>query len=233
MSIFDTAIGWVAPPLCVVCTAEGMALCADCQKTEISPYGPACWSCGVLSPGGRTCEKCRQTGSPSYVWLSTVYEDEGAAAQLLRLFKFGHQRAAADTLAGIMTRTLLGYFDERALKPLNYLVVAVPTATSRRRQRGFGHAELLAKKLSDNLGLDSALALGRRGQERQVGAKRPERLSQAHDKYFVRLPHLVQNRGILLIDDVVTTGGTLRAATSALRRSGAKRVDSLLFAKRL
>lgn len=230
MSVFDLAIGWVAPPVCVVCLAEGASLCANCITFGIIPYGEACWNCGVKSPGGRTCEKCRPS-SPSYVWVSTTYD--GAGAELLKSYKFGHQRAAAATLASIMADTLLSFLDVNILKTANYLVVPVPTATSRLRQRGFGHSELLARKIAAHLGLKYIPALGRLGQNRQVGAKRAERLTQSEGKYFVRLPALVQNQRILLVDDVVTTGGTLRAATKVLRSASARRVDALVFAKRL
>lgn len=221
----------VAPPTCIVCSAEGAVLCADCTKRLIIPYGETCWNCAVRSPGGRTCRRCRLPGTPSYVWLATSYDD--TAALLLKVYKFGHLRAAADTLSRIMVGAVGDFLPEDALKSANYLVVPVPTATSRRRSRGFGHSELLARKIAAQLGLKYLPALGRLGQSRQVGSRRELRLSQSDGKYFVRLPRIIKGRRILLVDDVVTTGATLRAATKALRTAGARQVDALAFAKSL
>jgi len=115
----------------------------------------------------------------------------------------------------------------------DYLIVPIPTATSRMRQRGFGHAELLAKQLAWQLRLERREVLRRLGQTRQLGATRETRLRQLKDSFAVRRPSAVKNRKVLLIDDVLTTGGTVIAAAQAVRAAGASRVDALLFAKRL
>src|SRR5213592_3517013 len=120
MSLLEEVIGFVAPPQCLVCATEGTALCRTCIKSNIVPYGETCWSCGVRSPGGRTCQKCRLTATPSYVWLSTIYD--GTAAELLKSYKFGHLRAAADDLSAIMAKTMLDFFDLGTVKAANYKV---------------------------------------------------------------------------------------------------------------
>src|SRR5689334_19135467 len=110
MSFLESIVGFIAPPECIACGLEGSALCQACMLAEIIPYGPVCWNCGHFSPGGRTCERCRQPGTPSYAWLATTYEN--LAAELLKKYKFGHLRAAADVLAEIMTSALFDFFDK-------------------------------------------------------------------------------------------------------------------------
>lgn len=230
MNILESLIGILAPPQCVVCGDEGSVLCAACAHAEIIPYGERCFNCGAATPLARTCERCRGN-SPRHVWTTTYYEK--AAQELVRTYKFGHQRAAAESLAALMIKTLLDFNSVENLEPLNYLIVPVPTATSRVRQRSFDHSTHLARQIARRLNLKCMTALSRLGQTHQVGALRSERLKQIDGKYFVRYPNLVNGQNILLIDDVVTTGATLRAATKALRGAGAKRVDALVFAKRL
>ncbi|HSX17866.1 MAG TPA: phosphoribosyltransferase family protein [Candidatus Saccharimonadales bacterium] len=230
MSLLDSVIGLIAPPACVICEIEGSTLCVACSNTEIVPYGERCFGCGVVSPGGRTCERCRP-GAPRYVWVSTNYEN--AARELVKVYKFGHQRAAADSLANIMVATLLDFNYSETLQSLNYLVVSVPTATSRVRRRSFDHSALLTRQIARRLNLKYMNALIRLGQTRQLGAARSVRLTQPEGKYLVRYPNLLSGKNILLIDDVVTTGATIRAATKALRAAGAARVDAVVFAKRL
>jgi ComF family protein len=218
-------IGFVAPAECLGCGVEDHVVCEACAAAEIIDYGEHCAFCGVYSPASRTCIKCR-VAAPRHVWVSTNYE--GLARRLLGRYKFDQLRAAADDIAELMSQTFYDFGFE-----IDYLLVPVPTATSRRRQRGFDHASLLSRELGKKLGFHSADALGRLGQSRQLGAKREIRLRQAKDNYFVRLPELIKSRNILLVDDVITTGATLKAATKTLRRAGAKRIDALVFAKRL
>ncbi len=136
-------------------------------------------------------------------------------------------------MAKMMGDVLLDNYRSIGVKYPNYLVVPVPTATSRVRQRGFDHSILLAKHLARQLNLNYSQTLGRLGQASQVGTGRADRLKQPAGQYFVRTPWQVRGQSILLIDDVITTGGTLLSATQELRRAGAIHVDALIFAKRL
>jgi ComF family protein len=231
MSVLEAAIGWLAPPDCLVCAAEGDALCQACSTSEIQTFGQRCWRCNSLSPGCRTCPKCRPAGPLSYVWISTNYED--IAQQLVRLYKFGQLRAAAGPLARIMAGTFLNYGGQDQAANDNYLVIPLPTATSRVRQRGFGHSELLAKTIAANLRLEYSNGLRRLGQSRQLGSRREDRLTQLAGSFAVKNPSRIAGRQILLIDDVLTTGGSLTSAAKTLKQAGAKQVDALVFAKRL
>jgi ComF family protein len=178
-------------------------------------------------PLPRACKSCKSFGGPRYVWLVTQYD--GLAQKLVQVYKFGQQRAAARELVELMVQT----FEYPDYEKQDYLVVPVPTATKRIRERGFGHSELLAKLIAQKVDLPSCEALGRLGQKHQIGASRSVRLSQPAGNYYVRWPEKVKERNILLIDDVLTTGATLRAATKTLWQAGAKHIDALVFAKRL
>lgn len=228
MSVFELAIAWLAPPDCIGCAEEGSVLCELCSGSELLPYGERCFLCGSASALARTCSGCRKS-SPRHVWTVTDYA--GIGQELLQAYKFGHARHGAGIIASHMTEVLREFNSDLDIEKANYVIVPVPTASSRIRERGFDHALLLAKVVSRQTGLKLRLALGRLGQTRQVGARRTARLAQQADQYFVRRG--VKGRNVLLIDDVVTTGATLRAATKTLRRAGAKRVDALVFAKRL
>lgn len=231
MSIIETAIGWLTPPQCVSCGDEGSALCNTCYISEIKPFVSVCWLCSAPSRYSKTCSRCLALGSPDHVWISTSYG--GVVKELVRIYKFKHLRAAALPMASIMTETFIRSGIGRLIPTADYLVVPVPTATSRKRERSFGHAELLARQVAIKLRLEKGNVLARLGQDRQVGSQRTTRLNQPKNKYYVRRPARVRGRNILLIDDVITTGGTLIATTQALRAAGATRVDALVFAKRL
>ncbi len=229
--MLETAVGWFAPVVCVGCLAEGTALCITCSMSEIIPFGERCWKCAALSPRSHTCNSCRQTGSPRFVWITTDYD--GLAKELVQKYKFGYQRAAAKPLAGVLADTFSTFNSSEDVQKANYLVVPVPTASSRVRQRGFDHAAHLAKRVASQLNLEYSKVLDRLGQTRQVGTKREARIAQAENSYSLRKPGAVIGRNILLIDDVITTGATLHAVSKILRAAGARHVDALVFAKRL
>lgn len=226
MSVFEKAIGWLAPAQCVSCSREGSAICNECAG-HITRFGERCWRCNTLSPGSRTCDTCRRTGSPLYIYIATDYQ--GQARSLLSTYKFGHLRAAANPIAKIMVEALTEYQDIL----LDYLVVPVPTATKRIRERGFGHSELLARQVAINLKFEYANILRRLGQSRQLGSRREVRLTQLTNSFASKNDRSISGQNILLVDDVLTTGGTVLSAAKVLKASGAKRVDALLFAKRL
>jgi len=231
MGVLETFIGWLAPSVCLVCGQEGASLCTPCSALNIVPFGERCFNCAALSARARTCSSCRSLGSPRFVWVTTDYKD--LAKEVVHVYKFGHQRIAAASIADLMAETLLSFNSDEDIAKANYTVIAVPTATSRVRQRGFDHSALLARTIARKLGLPYANIMKRLGQDRQVGRTRAERFRQVDGKYIVASPEKITGRNILLIDDVVTTGATLTAAAKALRAAGAKRVDALVFAKRL
>lgn len=227
-SLLDKTIGWLAPPICLGCGHEGAALCQACQTAEIIPYGQHCAFCGRVSPACRTCKKCRRS-APRHVWVATDYI--GLATALVKAYKFGHSRFAASELADSMLSTIKLFNYSEELDKLNYLITPVPTATSRVRERSFDHADLLAATVAKHLNLDHFRVLGRLDQHRQVGSKRSLRLKQSQASYAALRPDKIKGRNILIIDDVITTGATLKAVTKVLRQAGAKRVDALVFAK--
>ena len=165
------------------------------------------------------------------MWISTNYES--TAQHLIQVYKFGQQRAAAAPLAEMMSKVLLNSYSRQAIAAQDYLVVPVPTATSRLRQRGFDHSALLAKLIARQLGAQFRPALGRLGQNRQLGTSRAQRLAQPSGHYFIKRPSYVKGRNILLVDDVLTTGGTIIECAKVLRAAGAAHVDALIFAKKL
>jgi predicted amidophosphoribosyltransferase len=107
-----------------------------------------------------------------------------------------------------------------------HLVTWAPTSARRRRDRGYDQAQLLAVAVARALGVPSRATLVRaRSADPQTGSSRSERLSRVG--FAARRP--IAGR-LVLVDDVVTTGATLRAAAQALRRAGAESVIAIAAA---
>jgi ComF family protein len=109
-------------------------------------------------------------------------------------------------------------------------ITYVPTANARVRERGYDQAALIARELSRQVGSPCVPLLARVGGQRQLGQGRAARKKQMEGAFRVLKPALLQNKHVLLVDDVLTTGATCEAAARVLRQAGAKRVSAAVFA---
>lgn len=150
---------------------------------------------------------------------------EGALQNLIHLFKYGK----VETLAAPLSRFLL-----RSL-PLEHnfeLVIAMPMHWRKRWERGFNQAELLAAPVAKRYGVKLSSHLRRRRYTKpQAGLSEAERRTNLKNCFHVVRPHQVNGKRILVIDDVFTTGATLRAAAEALKKAGAAYVCALTLAR--
>jgi ComF family protein len=102
----------------------------------------------------------------------------------------------------------------------------------KRWDRGFNQAELLAEHVARHLGLTLSKNLRRSRHTRaQAGLSETERRTNLKDAFAIRNPAHITGKRILLVDDVLTTGATLRAATEALKSAGAAHVSVLTLAR--
>ncbi|MYI23432.1 MAG: ComF family protein, partial [Gammaproteobacteria bacterium] len=112
----------------------------------------------------------------------------------------------------------------------------VPTSSAHRRRRGYDQAELLARALAGRTGLAFAHLLERRRQKRtQVSLQPQQRMANVRDAFSLRpgADRLHGGGNVLLVDDVLTTGATARAAAETLVRAGVSRVALVTFARAL
>jgi ComF family protein len=123
-------------------------------------------------------------------------------------------------------------------EPDSAIVAPVPLHPSRRRERGFNQAELLARGLVRSLRKEESglrLVAGSlrriRATVPQVGLSVSARRENVSGVFSVGRPEDVRNRTVVVVDDVMTTGATLSACAAALKRAGAARVLALSLAR--
>jgi ComF family protein len=141
--------------------------------------------------------------------------------------KYRYARARGPFLAALIYRAI-----ER--RPLRAdLLVPVPLSDARRRERGYNQAELIAIALADQTGLAvGACALRRIRETRpQVGLTADQRRTNVAGAFACSEHDAVMGKFVLLVDDVATTGATLRACAEPLKAAGARRVLGVVVAR--
>lgn len=213
---------------CLVCGDPRRAevsdcLCPDCREKldALRLRGALCPRC--MTPFGRDggCAFCRkgELGALSDAYAAFHYA--GAARQLILQLKFSWQDEPAAALGRAMAEvTPIGCYDA---------LVPVPLFPARERYRGANQALLLSQEVSGRVHLPVVEALRRardtRAQSGLSGSKRRGNVKNA----FVPVGD-VRGARFLLVDDVRTTGATLRACAQALTDAGAQRVGALTAA---
>jgi len=174
------------------------------------------------------CRFCRAAEPPfARAVAHGLYQDELRA--LLHLLKYERMEPVADRLGGFLARQLL------ALEgiPKKLMVVPVPLFKTKRRQRGFNQAEVLARAAVKALrrvhaDFELTVATGvlerRRSTQSQAGLTPHQRRANVRGAFFASAPEKLKGVDVLLIDDIYTTGATARACAQALRRAGAASV---------
>jgi ComF family protein len=176
-----------------------------------------CAACG--SAGEKVlCNRCRFAmaaigpvhGPPD---IRSAFSFEGLPRDLIVALKFRHRRAVAAVLAGQIVRRLrLPHID---------VVTWAPTSARRAHRRGYDQAEVIAQAVGRQLGVPCRRLLYRAHGTPQTGKSRAERL--VGPAFRARSPR--PGLAVLVVDDVVTTGATLRAAAKALRSAGVAHVE--------
>jgi ComF family protein len=170
------------------------------------------------------CTVCRE----SLVNFDCVYSFgsyDGVLQKLIHLFKYGKVETLARPLSGLLIRALP--VDERF-----DIVIAMPMHWRKRWERGFNQSELLAEPVARRYGLRLSSHLRRtRYTKAQAGLTEAERQENLKDSFIVSHAEQVAGKRVLLVDDVFTTGATLRAAAAALKAAGVHHVSALTLAR--
>ncbi len=221
MNIAEKMISLLAPHECLGCNREGSLLCSSCRIIAITTLPSRCFVCHKATRQSAVCESCKHTIPLEHVWVATEYSE--LPKQLVYKLKFGRASAAAQSIA----RSI---YDELPLLPKETIVTHIPTASSRIRSRGYDQAQLIAKAVAAQSGWKYKPLLVRVNDSRQVGSSREQRFAQMESAFALKKNCTFQGADILLIDDVVTTGATLQAASKQLKAAGVKTVNAAVFA---
>lgn len=221
----------VVPPTCLYCRkplAVHDALCAHCWRSIKFIRPPICDRLGIPLPfdiGGRAISAQAEADPPEYDRARAVAHFDGVLRDLIHQLKYGDSHIARRLFGRWLAQA-----GEEILRDAD-LIVPVPLDRWRLLKRRFNQAAILSSELHRLTGIawDPLILQRIKHTNSQVGLTRDQRRRNVQGAFAVAPDRVaaVQDRGIVLIDDVVTTGATAEGCARALKRAGAARVDVL------
>jgi predicted amidophosphoribosyltransferase len=154
--------------------------------------------------------------NPGESQITSVWPHQGRPAELVRELKYGRATSVVTELAEAMA----------GIAPAADVVTWVPASPDRRRRRGFDQGELLARAIARRLELPVRKMLRRIDEVPQTARELEGRLAGPRFSGLGR--RLRFKASVLLVDDVCTTGSTLRSAAAVLESRGAGRINGLV-----
>jgi ComF family protein len=221
-------VGWVLPSRCLLCGApgaHGRDLCAACSG-DLLENRTCCPRCALpLAVAAPSCGECLGSDPPfTAAWVPFRYAHP---LDLLEArFKFHADLAAGRVLASLMTERMTA---DGPARPR--MIVPVPLHGARLGQRGYNQALELARPLARAAGIPLRDDLLRRvrATPAQTGLDAKARRANLRDAFAVSCIDPPDH--VVLFDDVMTTGATLREAARSLRKAGVQRVDAWALAR--
>ncbi len=224
------------PVSCLGCGAAETWLCKKCLPKIKIIADVVCPSCGQTgAPSGSFCVLCR-TEKKSHLdgLLVAASYDNPTLKRMLHVFKYRFVTDLVKPSADLLLKSLL-----KSRIPVPDCLVPVPLHPRRLRWRGFNQSRLLAERISEELAPPMKIAIldvleRKKNNRPQMEIKnRPERMGNVKDIFAIRdesEKESVKNKTVLLIDDVTTTGATLKECAKVLKSAGAKKVFAAVVA---
>jgi ComF family protein len=236
MIILLAEILFPTPKICPLCgkIQEILQICTECNnlKSRIQKEEGQCSRCGTFSRRGVYCPTCYHWPE-GYIKNTSPFPYRDEFEEMIRKFKFDyHGYFAAPAGIVIFNEICLNHALIRDIN--NALIIPVPMSAKRKLQKGYNQAELLAKELSRifDTKMESKLLLRTKNTPHQTGLSRKERKENLQNAFTIAPGRVkeIENKSILLVDDVITTSTTLQECAKILLNNGAEKIFSTTIA---
>ncbi|MGA2586096.1 MAG: ComF family protein [Candidatus Aminicenantales bacterium] len=225
------------PSFCKICgtimdTPEERVLCQHCLN-KIRPHRSSfCPSCGRFFEGAgepHLCASCLKKSPPFSIHRSCA-KYSGELKDALLLFKYRRYKSLGTNLGRFVAETLK---KEDGIWWGADLITPVPLHRRRLKDRGFNQAAVLAEEIARLKGVPLVKGVLKKIKNvpPQTSMEHEERTSNVRGAYRAAAADKIQGKVVLLVDDVYTTGSTLRECASVLKKAGAKDVRAVTVAQ--
>ncbi len=230
LSVIENLANMLFPKLCVGCGAIGSYICLRCEKKLILLEKQLCIYCNRPSLYGLTHPGCRKVHGVDGVISGYRY-----SPLLKRVIKTAKYRLAADALRDVLriAAPVLAVSLRTARSPYRSLVlVPIPLYWKRKNKRGFNQSEIICAGIARFLPTYAVRKVLQRTKSSKDQARIHGRQIRAQNisGVFQASTH-VNGARVLLVDDVITTGATIKEAAKVLKQGGARCVYGLSLAR--
>lgn len=224
------------PKMCPLCgkKQEKLQICNECYnlKIKIQKEEGQCSRCGTFSRKGIYCPTC-YSWPDEYIKNTTPFPYRDEFEEMLRNFKFNyHGYLAAPAAMAIFNEVCTNHALIRDMT--GALVIPVPMSPKRKLDKGYNQAEVLAKELALIFDARLELNLLKRPKDtpHQTGLSRTQRRKNLSNAFTIAQDRVkeIENKSIILVDDVITTSTTLQKCAKILLNNGAKKIFSVTIA---
>ncbi|OGE79712.1 MAG: hypothetical protein A2660_03015 [Candidatus Doudnabacteria bacterium RIFCSPHIGHO2_01_FULL_45_18] len=211
----------VFPIACLVCSVDGTYLCQKCHDKLARLAKQKCLVCQKPSPFGKTHPECRTKNSVDGAIAALDYKNRDVQ-KIIETFKYNFVSDLAVPLSellveAIKSQNLSEYFQD-------FIIVPIPLHTRRHNWRGFNQALLLSQTLSEHLNIPLQDQLVRRHKFTKPQTTLNAEARKKNIENAFELSGNPENKKILLVDDVVTSGSTANELAKLLKRGKAAEV---------
>ena len=237
MTIFRDILNFILPPRCALCgkilkTDKG--LCDDCISKIDFLNGVVCYHCGQPLPEANNagqkllCGNCLKSRRRIFRFSRSACVYDECSKKLIMDFKFYDKTDLAGLLAKMMYVAGKDIFSAGI-----DVIIHVPLHRNGLLKRRYNQSALLARELSRLTGItyDCRSVIKCRHTRPQVECSGTERLSNLRGAFEIKNPEAVAGKRILLVDDVLTTGATLKECAAAVKKFRPKSIDCLTVAR--
>ncbi len=211
------------PGSCLLCGADSSnhLLCPDCTK-DLPPLPEHhCPQCNEQTTHGERCGACLKD-PPAFARSFACFRYEFPVDRIIHAFKYGHQLAVANWAAQIITQQLDNAYD---------LLIPMPLHPERLRERGFNQSAEIARRIAQTTGQPLNIDALTRSRATPPQAELPMKERTRNVRGAFECSDDLSGKHVLLIDDVMTTGATLREASRIIKLHGAASIDVAVLAR--
>lgn len=223
MKLLCSLKDFLAPKKCMNCASLGVFLCENCME-HIQKNLPFCYVCKKSSPNFEIHSNCKKE-----IYLDTLvvpyHYKETLIKKSITDGKFYKKQEVFEELGRYIAPIVRTTLQKTDLK--NSIIIPIPLHLFRSWKRGYNQSEILARTLAKELIIPfDTLIKKQKNTRHQSHLSRQARLLNIKNCFTIKKSNIdkVDNKIIILVDDVVSTGATLNEAAKILKQNGAKEV---------